>query len=112
MRRAAAGFAARAQASERAEFEAWCTQQASWLDDYALFMALAEHHEWRDWCDWPGGLATREPAALERARVQHAARIAFWTFSQWCFFRQWARVRAYANERGVKIVGDAPIFVA
>ncbi|HNW02349.1 MAG TPA: 4-alpha-glucanotransferase, partial [Burkholderiaceae bacterium] len=54
----------------------------------------------------------REPAALQAAQEQYASRITFWTFCQWCFFRQWRRLKSYANERGVKIVGDAPIFIA
>ena len=110
--RAAQRFAAAGHAGDRLEYEAFRTAHASWLEDYALFMALAEHHGWADWCDWPDGLAQRAPAALSAARARHAERIAFWSFSQWCFFRQWARVRAYANQRGVKIVGDAPIFIA
>ena len=74
-------------------------------------MALAEHHV-GDWCDWPAPLAARDPAALAEAVAKHAERIAFWTFCQWCFFRQWRCLRAHANVRGVRIIGDAPIFVA
>lgn len=107
--RAAERFAA--QAADPA-YQAFCTRHAAWLDDYALFMALADHHGWRDWCGWPGGLAEREPAALAAARRQHAARIGFWKFCQWRFFEQWQALKAYANERGVRIVGDAPIFIA
>ncbi|MCW5664236.1 MAG: 4-alpha-glucanotransferase [Piscinibacter sp.] len=110
--RAAQRFATAANDADRAELAAFCAAHASWLPDYALFMALAEHHDWRDWCDWPDGLAGRQSAALAQARERHAPRIAFWTFCQWSFFRQWARLRAYANERGVKVVGDAPIFIA
>lgn len=110
--RAAARFAAQASATERSEFEAFCDEQASWLDDYALFMTLADHFGWRDWSDWDAGLATREPVALRTATHAHASRIAFWKFCQWSFFRQWKRLKAHANERGVKIVGDAPIFIA
>ncbi|HET7866045.1 MAG TPA: 4-alpha-glucanotransferase [Burkholderiaceae bacterium] len=109
---AAERFAARANAADLAACQAFCTRHAAWLDDYALFMALADHHGWRDWCDWPGGLAEREPQALEAARRQHAARIGFWKFCQWRFFEQWQALKAYANGRGVRIVGDAPIFIA
>jgi 4-alpha-glucanotransferase len=110
--RAAARFAAEAGQADRAELATFRVAQASWLGDYALFMALAEAHDWRDWCDWPAPLAQREPAALAEAAEQHAERVAFWVFCQWCFFRQWGRVRAYAHQRGVQIVGDAPIFIA
>ncbi len=110
--RAAARFAARGTDAQRAACDAFRAANASWLDDYALFMALAEAQGWRDWCDWSGGLAAREPAALEAARRQLAERVAFWTFCQWAFFRQWAALRAYANDHGVQVIGDAPIFIA
>ncbi|MBK6853572.1 MAG: 4-alpha-glucanotransferase [Burkholderiales bacterium] len=89
-----------------------CAEHTSWLDNYALFMAISEHHDQRSWTDWAPALATRQPAALAAAAKQHGERIQFWIFCQWCFFRQWARLRAYANQRGVQIVGDAPIFIA
>ncbi len=110
--RAARHFAAEASVEDRADFNAFCAAQAGWLADYALFMALAERDPSRDWCDWEPALALREPAALARAAKAHAERVAFWQFTQWCFFRQWRRLKVYANERGVKIVGDAPIFIA
>ncbi len=112
LRRAASQFAAAASAAERADYAAFCHAQAAWLDDYALFMALADARGWSLWCDWPVALAQREPQALQTARREHAAAIDFWCFCQWCFQRQWGRLRAYANTRGVRIVGDAPIFVA
>ena len=109
---AAAAFASGASAADRADFDHFCAAQADWLDDYALFMALCESTGWADWSGWPGGLAQREPAALRAARLQHAEAIAFWRFCQWCFFRQWAALRAHAHRQGVRIVGDAPIFIA
>ena len=110
--RAAEHFAATGTAEQRADFARFQQEQANWLGDYALFMALCEAHAWRDWCDWGAPLAHRQPAALVAARQQQARRIEFWTFCQWCFFRQWAALKAYANQRGVKVIGDAPIFIA
>ncbi len=110
--RAAARFAASASADDRADFADFCQRHASWLDDYALFMSLAEHHAWRDWSDWGQALARRTSAALKAATIEHAERIAFWKFCQWCFFRQWGHLKDYANERGIEMVGDAPIFIA
>ncbi len=111
--RAARAFAHTPQSSShQQDFAAFCAAQQDWLDNYALFMALAEHHAGLDWCDWPGGLAQRDATALAQARTQHAPRIAFWKFCQWRFFTQWQRLRAYANARGIRIVGDAPIFIA
>lgn len=112
LEKAARSFDALASIDDRADLVAFARAHADWLDDYALFMTLAAANGWRDWSDWPSPLARREPEALRDARAQHAAPIAFWTFCQWCFFRQWLRVKAYANSRGVRIVGDAPIFIA
>ena len=112
LRGAAAGFAAKGAAAEREAFAAWCAAQASWLDDYALFMAVAVAHQERPFWEWDDALKRRQPAALKAARRQHAGEIAFWQFVQWCFDTQLAAVKRYANERGVHIMGDLPIFVA
>ena len=109
---AAIRFAKNADTAQLAAFETFCAAHASWLDDYALFMALAEAHDWRDWCDWGDALARREPTALAAARASHAERVHFWRFGQWSFYRQWAALKAHANARGVQIVGDTPIFIA
>jgi 4-alpha-glucanotransferase len=105
-------FAAPRHGDSFAQFSRFCEQHQDWLDDYSLFMALSEAHAPKDWCDWPAGLAAREAAALQDAREQHAQRILFWKFGQWCFFRQWHQLKDYANQRGVEIIGDVPIFIA
>lgn len=110
--RAARRFEASASDADRAELAAFCAAHADWLDDYALFMSLAEHNVGRDWCDWNPGLARRRRVSLAAAARRHGERVAFWKFCQWSFFRQWLRLRRYANERGIRIVGDAPIFIA
>jgi len=112
LRAAARGFAAKASAAEHAAFAAWCAAQASWLDDYALFMAIETSYSGRPWWEWEGGLQRRQPAALAAARKQHADEVTFWQFVQWQFDAQLAAVKKYANERGVFIMGDLPIFVA
>ncbi|MBH2019746.1 4-alpha-glucanotransferase [Polaromonas sp.] len=112
LQKAAARFAQNISAADQVDYAAFCLHHAVWLEDYALFMTLAEIHSGLDWCDWPAPLARRDAQALQQAGAKHAERIAFWKFGQWCFFRQWKKLRAYANERGVKIVGDAPIFIA
>jgi 4-alpha-glucanotransferase len=112
LRKAAAHFAAHGTAAERASFEAFCESHRGWLDDYTLFMALSQQHPGVDWCDWEPPLAQRDEQALQAARARHAEEIVFHAFCQWRFYDQWARLRAYANQRGVKVVGDAPIFLA
>jgi 4-alpha-glucanotransferase len=112
LERAAARFAAGASAADLDAFAAFCRDQTSWLDDYTLFMALSDERPGTSWCDWDGGLARRDPAALRAARTRHASRTHFHAFCQWRFFEQWRRLKAHANARGIRIVGDAPIFIA
>ena len=112
LQRAAATFAAAASPEQRQDFQEFCVLHAVWLHDYALFMTLADANGWALWCDWDPLLASRDKAALLAAASQYAGGVAFWQFCQWCFFRQWKKLRTYANEHGVRIVGDAPIFVA
>jgi 4-alpha-glucanotransferase len=115
LRSAHAGFETRGSAADRHAFAAFCAQHASWLDDYALFMVLDDHHRARriwHWPQWDLPLARRDANALAAVRAQHASDVHFWKFVQWCCFTQWLDVKTYANARGVRIVGDLPIFVA
>ena len=115
LEKAAATFAERGSAAQRAAFDRFVAEQGDWLEDFALFMALGEVHgadRGVPWCDWPPALARREPDALAAAAAALAPRLRFWRFVQWSFDRQWAALRAHAHARGVQIVGDAPIFVA
>jgi 4-alpha-glucanotransferase len=96
----------------RAEFDRFRADNASWLDDYALFMSLKEANGGGAWIDWDEGLRKREPSTLEKAREDHAESILRYSFYQFLFFRQWSKLRLYANERGIRIIGDIPIFIA
>jgi 4-alpha-glucanotransferase len=111
LRTAWKGFRQHAGDADQQAFAAFCAGQSGWLDDYALFMALDARHGSR-WTRWPEALAQRQPEALAAAREQHAETIGFWSFVQWRFMVQWHRLREHAHARGVRIVGDAPIFVA
>jgi 4-alpha-glucanotransferase len=111
LRNAWQGFSRRAATGEREQFEEFRRRQGQWLDDYALFMALDERHG-APWNRWPREFAWRDAAALRHAREQFAQEIGFWCFVQWQFTEQWRRLRSHALARGVRIVGDAPIFVA
>lgn len=112
LRLAASRFFADMQHHHIAEFEAFCTVEQAWLEEYSLFMALADKFNWQDWGHWPSEFAHREPAALLQASIELVDEIGFWRFTQWCFFRQWRKLKQYANSRGVRIIGDMPIFVA
>ncbi|MFT4037374.1 MAG: 4-alpha-glucanotransferase [Thermomicrobiales bacterium] len=96
----------------RAEFDAYREEQAAWLDDYALFMALKDDHGGAAWNTWSTELVHRQPEALEAARQQHHDAIGFHRFTQFLFDHQWREVRRYANALGIQVIGDIPIFVA
>lgn len=96
----------------RSAFETFAQHEAHWLDDYALFRALKDAHDGVAWNEWEPALVARMPAALEEARTQLHDEIEAQMFYQFLFFEQWFALKKYANEHGVKIVGDLPIFVA
>jgi 4-alpha-glucanotransferase len=112
LHRAALAFHAQATVAQREDFAAFQARHSSWLPDYALFMSLCESKAWQDWCDWEPELVKRDPAALAAARAQHSVRVHFFEFCQWCFYRQWLALKAYANGKGIEVVGDTPIFIA
>lgn len=98
--------------AEREDYEQFCEEHASWLEDFCLFMALDERHGHVEWSQWERPLALREPQALKEARRALDGDIRHHRFTQWRFFRQWAQLRGAARERGVRLMGDLPIFVA
>ena len=95
-----------------AEFAAFRQREASWLEDFALFMALKEAHGGGSWTGWPEPLRDADPRALGVARASHSTATHRHAFRQWAFARQWAALRGHARARGVSLLGDAPIFVA
>ncbi len=112
LRRAADAFAGRASRTLQEEFAAWSAENEAWLKDYALFMALKDAHDGAPWTEWEMPLRRRDAKALAQALREHAAAVHAHTFMQWLFSRQWLRLKQYANEQGILIVGDIPIFVA
>ena len=98
--------------THKEEFDLFCREQASWLDDFALFMALKESYKLRPWNEWKEEHKTRQPAALETARETMAGDIKRHKYWQWIFLKQWLAVKQYANDKGIRIIGDIPIFVA
>jgi 4-alpha-glucanotransferase len=94
------------------EFDAFRDREADWLDGYALFMALKDEFDGVLWTEWPAPVKTREPDALAEYRESLAAEVRYHEFVQYVFDRQWRALREYAHERGVRFVGDLPIYVA
>lgn len=94
-----------------ARFTAFVAENAYWMEDYALFMALKDAFHGRAWQNWSVSLLMRIPAVLETYRQDLKEQIEFQYFLQYKFFEQWKALRTYANERGIRIIGDVPIYV-
>jgi len=99
------------RAQEGEAFEAFCIAEASWLDDYALFMAVKAQFGGSAWLDWDNEIRVRKPEAVQRYREELADEIRFHQWLQYRFFGQWQALRAYAHSKGVQIIGDIPIYV-
>lgn len=112
LRRAAKNFFSSSQVDLHRSYAEYCDSQAEWLQDYALFMTIAEREDYSEWNHWPNEFAQREPQALRQMEQAYPDTVGFWKFCQWSFDRQWSKLREYASERGIKIIGDVPIFVA
>ena len=93
-------------------FDSFCDEQASWLDDFALFMALKEANGGGSWIKWPASLRERSHKALARARQSLSPAIRCQKFYQFLFFWQWQALRKYTSSKNIQIIGDIPIFVA
>ena len=97
---------------EDAEFLKFEEEQKEWLPDYALFMALKDVHDKQAWNTWEKELIQKEPEVLAKYREELADEICYYEYLQYWFLKQWLKVKKYANERGIKIIGDIPIYVA
>ena len=93
------------------EFDAFCEENAYWLDDFALFMALKEQKNGAAWYTWEQPLKYRDGQALAQAREALAHRIRFYSFVQYLFFKQWTDLQQYAHSKDIRIIGDVPIYV-
>lgn len=94
------------------EYETFLAENAHWLPDYALFMALKDAGDGAPWWQWPEELRRREPHALARAGEELREETDFWQGVQYLFFRQWQKLKEYVNGRGIGLIGDLPIYVA
>ena len=93
-------------------FLSFCEKNKGWLGDYALFMALKGCFDGRQWQAWPEEVRLRRPAALAEYRERLQQEISFWQYVQYLFFSQWEKLETYANQNGISIIGDIPIYVA
>jgi len=105
-------FERQANHDQQQAFDSWCADNAYWLDDFAFFVALKDKHNSRPWVEWDEKLALRDAKALAKAQKDLANQITEQKFRQWLFFKQWYEIKYYANNKGIRLFGDLPIFVA
>ena len=112
LERASQHFQVSATDAQRASFEKFCAAQASWLDDFALFMALKEANGGEAWSTWPADVRDRDVGALREKRRELAEVVTRHKLWQWLFYEQWLAVKTYANAKDILVIGDIPIFIA
>ena len=93
------------------EYKKFCRDN-KWLDDYAMFMAIKDKFNGCDWLNWPKQYRLRDAETLKKFKKTNKQDIRFWKVIQYIFFKQWYELKKYANDRGIRIYGDCPIYVA
>ncbi len=106
------GFLQRADEGIKQGFADFCQAKSLWLDDFALFMALRDEFQQQSWNVWPEHYKDRDTKALQEARRRLQTPIDTAKFQQYVFFRQWLELKTYANQQGILLFGDIPIFVS
>lgn len=87
-------------------------ENKDWLYEYGLFMSLKFAHDGKAWYEWEDGLRLRKPKAVKQASKKYADDIDFWCFVQYEYFKQWKKLKKHANDKGISIIGDIPIYCA
>lgn len=94
------------------DFAEFCKNNSFWLEDYSLFMALKDAHDGKSFNSWENEIRLRNPQALKLNYAKYADRVEYYKMLQYYFFKQYMALKSYANENGIKIIGDIPIYVA
>lgn len=102
----------RSNIAENEEFQTFVSEQQEWLPDYCLFMAIKDTRKGASFLTWEEELKRRDEAAIARCRETYKNEISFYMFLQYEFDKQWKQLKKYANDKGVQIIGDIPIYVA
>ena len=97
---------------DRLMFDLFLEKNDMWISNYALFMAIKESYDGKPWSEWDEGLKRRDPHSLWLFKEAHRDEVEFWEFLQFKFFEQWTKLKKYANDSGIQIIGDIPIYVA
>ena len=106
------GFQKTKDAELLEEYEAFLKENAFWLEDYALFMSCKEKHNGQNWLSWEEEYRRPTKAVKTKMKAEFAEDMKYYYFVQFMFFKQWTALRYYANAKGVKIIGDMPLFMS
>lgn len=94
------------------KYKSFCKENKSWLNDYSLYMAIKNSQGGKAFAEWDAPLRNREEEAISQCKRELKKDIRFYKFLQFMFFEQWDKLKTYANEKGIKIIGDIPLYVA
>jgi len=97
---------------EEEAFRDYVEENAYWLEDYALYMAVKNSFDGKSWTRWDEDIKLRKPEAMQRYREEYAEELEFYKFQQYLFAKQWTALKKYANQKKIQIIGDIPIYVA
>lgn len=103
---------ARSRHKSSGEYKDFVKENAYWLEDYSMYMAVKAHFDNNEWLKWDEDIKMRTPEAMKKYTELLGDEIDFWKFCQFKFFEQWNKIRTYANENGIEIIGDIPLYIA
>lgn len=103
---------ARFHAEQEKRYAKFVKKNSHWLEDYALYMAVKDYFGGKPFTEWDGDIRLRKKKAIARYKELLASEMDFYKFMQYCFSRQWKKLKKYANKKGIEIIGDIPIYVA
>jgi 4-alpha-glucanotransferase len=102
----------RSNITNNSEFNEFIKENSYWLEDYSLYMAVKIAYDGKSWSEWEDDIKIRELPSIEHYKNKYSDEISFYKFQQFMFIKQWLKLKEYANQNGIKIIGDIPIYVA
>ncbi|MEG2058072.1 MAG: 4-alpha-glucanotransferase [Romboutsia sp.] len=102
----------RSNINESSEFKVYCEKNKWWIDDYSLYMSIKDYFCGKSWTEWENDIKSRQEKAIYRYEKELKDDIIFYKYLQYLFYKQWNRLKSYANKNGISIVGDIPIYVS
>ncbi len=105
-------FSTSASEALQKEFSLFCDKERAWLDDFALFQFLKQHHDGKPWYEWPSELKKHDEEALKEIVATHTASLQRLKWEQFVFIKQWKSLKTYCNNRNIKLIGDMPFYVS